>query len=66
MNDFYNRLEQIQGVIRVLSGDALRLEKAFGPRCPVEIDSGVAGVTSALRPRRVRANLNFQNRLERR
>lgn len=44
MNDFYSRLEQIQGVIRVLSGDAFRLEKAFGPRCLVEIDSEVAGV----------------------
>jgi hypothetical protein len=44
MKDFYRRLEQIQGVTCVLSGDALRLEKAFGPRRPVEIDSEVAGV----------------------
>lgn len=44
MNDLYTRLEQIQGVRDVLSGDVRQLEKRFGPRCPVEIDSEPAGI----------------------
>jgi len=44
MYDLYGRLEQVQGVSRVLSRDVRQLEKLFGQPYPVEIDGGPAGV----------------------
>ncbi len=43
MSHFYNRVEEIQGVLQVLLGDVRRLEKTFGRRGPVEIDGEAAG-----------------------
>jgi hypothetical protein len=47
MSSLCDRLEEIQGLIKLFAGDVEQLASRLGPRAPVEMDGEIAGVRRA-------------------